>query len=442
MKRSFKFRAAISLLLATFSWTVAAEDEIRAAIRDRWLTVGMGELRALASETLTDRFLETYTVSQKRDGSGFVTVTVAPSASGSVRNTWVLYRRLSDGQADHIRLYPADDPDIFLELKPEGPDPERGRSQLSLSVYGGWACRKVTVAATFVRLYTASLEDIRDLSSATFPWYLLEADPARYRDAISAVARIRERLPSLVYLDDGAFDENGDPVHIADGSPQSPDSIAGAVSAEEREAGAGSLFRKRANVAGGVNCSGFAKWIVDGIIRPEAGAALFIPPLKEQTASPQTLFTEPYRASRDLFFALDWTRNLAAAALSLQSGRTVRPDASGVDVTLSALGEGVGYQKDVGYRAGEVLPLLYILAIREPGHLYLGAVSRERGVPNLRQYHHVAAFFPYFDSDGRFAVAVFESAVETPAGVFFRKNADAFINLVRIRIPEAGRFDP
>ena len=76
------------------------------------------------------------------------------------------------------------------------------------------------------------------------------------------------------------------------------------------------------------------------------------------------------------------------------------------------------------------------------GHFYLGAISRERGEPLLRQYHHIALFFPWFDDAGAFHVAVFESAVETPPEKFVSANSDAWVHLVRVRAPQTGYFWP
>ena len=100
------------------------------------------------------------------------------------------------------------------------------------------------------------------------------------------------------------------------------------------------------------------------------------------------------------------------------------------------------YQKNVGYRTSELAPLLYWLAVREPGHLYLGAVSQQRNVPPEPHFYGIAVFFPYFDKDGKFSVAVFENARETTLEAFIAINGDSFTNLVRVRVPEADRFDP
>jgi hypothetical protein len=329
-------------------------------------------------------------------------------------------------------VYPVKDPSIWITLRPDGPDPERGKTLLSLTIYGADAISDVPLGLPFVRMYGAPLSTIVSLSRKSVEWELLTPDPHAYASSLPAIEAAREGLPSLVYLEDGCFNERGEPVYIETGLPQESEAVfRAAAKGQDRSA-----------LSGGVNCSGFAKWLVDGIIRPATGGNLFVEPLKSRTSSPETHFTEPYRDARDLFFALDWTRHLASAAASLAGGRTVKPDASGVDVIVSRLPGITPYAKDVGYRVGDLAPILYYLALKEPGHFYLGAESRERGDPLLRQYHHIVAFFPYFDGNGRFAVAVFESARESTLAGHIAQNPDAWVNLVRIRLPEPGHFLP
>ena len=406
---------------------------VRSGILESWLTAGTLEVSALDPVVVSDTNGFSYLVSRKRDAAaGLFEISVEPYNARSVRGKWSLFRRLSDGSPERIVLFPGPDEAVRLELRPSADSASSDKSRADLIVYGQYAARSVPVGLPFVRLYSLSLSDLYTLTETSIPWDLAAPDNTLYADIESAVAEIRDALPSLVYLDDGAFDEHGYPVLIRDGSAQDPQAVRNALANGQ----------DIARVAGGVNCSGFAKWIIDGIVRPRAGSQLFIDPLKTPTAAPNTHFTEPYRESRDLFFGLDWTRNLASAVVSLSAGATVRPDESGVDVTVNPFSGASGYKPAVGYRMSELVPVLYWLAVRERGHLYLGAVSRERGTPPLRQYHHIAAFFPWFDSTGRFRLTVFESAAETESAEFVSRNADAWIHLVRVRAPEAGYFVP
>jgi hypothetical protein len=102
---------------------------------------------------------------------------------------------------------------------------------------------------------------------------------------------------------------------------------------------------------------------------------------------------------------------------------------------------------------GTLKPLLYMLAVTDPDKFYLGAVRTlydgEKQLPSsysgkdysdeggriLPQFIHTAAFFPYFDEQGRFQVSVFESGVETPLDEFLSRYPGDYIHLVRIKSP-------
>ena len=446
MKRTPFFFAALLLLWLLGSGAGAQEfsadpvnesAEIRVQINDSWLSSDISAVSTRKPLELSNRYGTVFSVEQQIDRlSGLQSVTISPpQASGSrtsgSRGTWILYRRLSDGMPDHIKIFPVQDPSIFIMLQPDSGNPEKGKTLLALNIYGGEACRDIPLGVPFIRMYTATLESIISMTPRLVPWHLINPDSIDYLSSEAAIRAIRAQIGTLVYLDDGAFNENGEPVLIQGGSLQDTQSILKAVEPNQ----------DLSNIIGGVNCSGFVKWLVDGIILPRAGSRLFIEPLKTRTDSPETHFTEPFRENRDLFFALDWTRNLASAVVSLTSARTVKPDESGVDVTINPFANLNRYEKNVGYRTGDLFPILYFLAVTEPGHFYLGAVSRERGTPLLRQYHHAAAFFPYFE-EGIFKVDVFESAEETPAPVFLERNTGSYSHLVRVRLPEAGYYQP
>lgn len=407
--------------------------EVRVQIAEAWLEKEIDAVLLSHPGEYRNRAGQTFVVSAQREAdTGFAAISVVPVEKKGVQGTWTLYRRLSDGMPDHIRIYPLPDPSIFINIRPNGDKPEKGKTLLELNIYGAWACRDIPLGVPFIRMYTNTFESIVALTPRLVPWYLLSPDSLRYAEVESAVAVIRDQLSTLVFLDDGAFNEKGVPVHIKDGSPQTRDEIFKAL-AQGQNSG---------NIVGGVNCSGFAKWIVDGIIRPVAGSRMKIDPLKTQTASPENHFTDPFRENNDLFFALDWTRNLAAAVVSLTEKQTVLSDAAGINITSLPFTGIDRYEMNVGYRTESILPLLYYLSVNETGHFYLGAVSDVSGELFLRAYHHVVAFFPYFDQNGQFQVVVFESAVETPVWDFINANRGSYINLVRLRLPEAGHFKP
>ncbi len=374
-----------------------------------------------------------FSVSQSADRST-LEVSFSPLYASGRQGTWILERDLRSGEPLGIVVYPVPDPEVKVIIAPgaAGRTETDSISRLTLEIHGLPLVRDIPVGIPFSSVFTRPFEHIVSLTASAVPWHLLRPVGADYRDMASAVETLRERLPSLVYLDDGAFDHDGNPVFIASGEPQTPTDILKALPE-------GSL---PGALEGGVNCSGFAKWVVDGAIKPITGSNTRIDALKGETSSPKTHFTEPFRDSRDLYFGLNWTRHLASAAVSARLRRTKLPSNSGVDVTVEPFSASSGYQEAVGYKVSELMPYLYYLAASEGGHFYLGAISRERGEPLLRQYHHIALFFPWFDDAGAFHVAVFESAVETPPEKFVSANSDAWVHLVRVRAPQTGYFWP
>ena len=174
----------------------------------------------------------------------------------------------------------------------------------------------------FETLYHISLSRLKELTRAIVPWDLF--NPPRYNSPVKTMSRIIKNFHyRLVPLKDGCFDHNGMPVHISNSQPQTEAEITAAMNIDQI----------RAEVIGGVDSAGFAKWVIDGMVRPVAGQGTVIESLKRATEVPKTHFTGPYLDTENIFFGLDWIRNLGAAALSLNLNRTVYPDSSGLDVT-------------------------------------------------------------------------------------------------------------
>jgi len=348
---------------------------------------------------------------------------------GTAQGSWMLTRRKDNGEGTQIRIFLRSDQNTILQLRPFDKD----KSHMDVILYGGYIAQSIPVAVPFERLYTMHLNDILKLAANKFPVRYFEPDIASYRDHRALVAAIRAKTAPLRFNDDGAIDENGKFVFIKTLNAQ------GAASA-------------------GLNCSGYAKWLIDGILRPVTGNRLAIMPLKAPFGNRGSSFTEFWEESRDVFFGLDWIRNLASAA-----NGTLRSPAYGILEEFEVRDENfasimviqnrnfvtnsyTGFMHEAGYGIEGLHPLLYTLAIDEPFNFYLAAVSNEvRGAgqqrsPPLRQYYHIAALIPYFDEYGNFNIAVFESAAETSFSDFRRRYPSHHVNLVKI--PVTPTFDP
>ncbi len=339
------------------------------------------------------------------------------------QGTWVLYRSLSDGSRTRIRFFPRSDPFCYIQFRPDGQD----RTLLDAVAYEGYVVRSMILPLSLDRVVIESMNRVLMPVMETFPRRYFEPRPEYYADIRALSGAIRSRLGSLAYADDGALDENGLPVYIKSGSRQT-----------------GSI---------GLNCSGFAKWVVDGTLKPLTGKRLPITPLKQPPLPRGNTFSEPWESLRDPYFGLDWTRNLAAEA-----GRVFRgergADPKEYEVRRTAIaalrtagGNGTtsrsypGYIEDTGFEIKGLKAILYTLSIDEPGTMYLASVNNEMGdAPRLRQHYHVAVLLPQFDEEGRFSISVFESAVESKFDSFIKRYPGHAVHLTRIPV-ESG-FDP
>jgi hypothetical protein len=349
---------------------------------------------------------------------------------GWEQGSWIYTRNLASGAPLRIRVFLRSDPQIYAQFRPLGLD----KSLIDVVIYDAYVIRALAIGIPFERLLTMPVEEVVSAAGYRFPRHYFEPVPALYRNICpfednkdnNLIARIRALLPSLNFEDDGAINENGTYVFIETLKPQSKPI--------------------------GLNCSGFVKWVIDGMLQPVTGKRLPIEPLKASVSVPLSSVTAN-AIHRDALFGLDWTRNLA-----LEAARTLRsPDFAvleNVEVrkeTFAALidrkkgGASVksypGFLLNAGFSMEGLRPLLYTLAINEPGYLYLASINRERGpAPLYRQHYHVAVLVPYFNEYGVFQTAVFESAAETDMAGFMGRHPNAMVNLVRV--PVEGIFQP
>ncbi|MCL2067554.1 MAG: hypothetical protein FWG99_08830 [Treponema sp.] len=367
------------------------------------------------------------------DGSPDVPRTNTGLFPGWAQGSWMITRSLETGQPMLIRVFPRSDQFTYIQFRPFTSD----KCQMDVVLYGSYAVQSLPLPVPFERLYTMPVNDVLRLAGDKFPLKYFEPNPMDYAGQRRFIGMVRQRLPQLRFADDGAINEDGDYVFI-------------------------NTLEQQNEARGGLNCSGFAKWLIDGILRPVTGRRLAIPPLKEPFGSRGSSFTELHEESRDPFFGLDWIRNLAAEAGSVLRSPAyssldeieVRSEVFSqvlvpVNRAFSAHSY-TGFLQDAGYGIEGLHPLLYTLAIDEPGRFYLAAVNTEmgpastpenlRGGARMRQYFHIAALVPYFTEYGDFRIVVFESAAETSFNAFRTRYPEHHVNLVRIPLETA--FDP
>lgn len=317
--------------------------------------------------------------------------------------TYILRRRRNDGGLDQLKIFLRSDPGFFVRIWPDGEE----RSTLSLYLAGVELYRGVPLPVSLEVLLEEPFERIVDLTQGRIDWPIVFPETAHpgYRDVAVTADRARSMLHTLPDAEDGAMDEEGNLVFI--------DSLV----LQDQEPG--------------FNCSGFAKWIVDGLFMGRYGRYLPIEPLKRKHLELRGhRWSEPLEEDRDPYFGLDWTRNLATAMLSAeQGGREVHPEAADVRTVPYHV-----YVEDIGFPVERLPQILYFLAVREPGHVYIASLNRAFGSdPPLNQHVHVAVFFPYFDEKGRFFVDVMERNVETSLESLDRRYHADHVHLVSVR---------
>ena len=352
---------------------------------------------------------------------------------GWAQGSWMLTRRKDNGRAVLIRVFLRSDQYAYVQFRPFSGD----KCLMDVVLYGGFAAQSIPLPIPFERLYTVPVNDVLKLAGDKFPGKYFDPYPEDYDAQRKFIAQVRLNLPDLSFADDGAIDENGDYVFI-------------------------DTLERQNSGQNGLNCSGFVKWMIDGILKPVTGERLAIPPLKAPFGERGSSFTENWEEKRDPYFGLDWIRNLASeAGTVLRSAayrsleeievRSEKFPLVMVPVNKSFVtNSNPGFLEFAGFGIEGLHPMLYTLAIDEPGRFYLAAINTEtgpaatkdnpRGAPRLRQYFHIAALIPYFDEQGVFRITVFESAAETSFNAFKNRYPGHHVNLVRI--PVKTTFDP
>ena len=346
---------------------------------------------------------------------------------------WILVRSKKNGEPVLARWYFSKDSGVYIQFRPNG-----NTSLADLVIFDSYAALGVPVGVPFENFYTASFAQIQALTKNNIPWNYVTPDPGFSEDSIVMIQTIREKLGYVAYFEDAAYNEEGKPVSIQSGQPRYvPQNMRRAIT---------------------LSSNGFVKWICDGLVEPLAGSYLRLSPLVQKTvknnpSGSQGIFESRFNSN----LSLDWTRNLAAAVLSVNSNKTVLYKDSGVDVTIepfaarwtqNGVRSEIGYIKNTGYKIQYLRPLLYVLAAVNPQYFYLVAIRQTGKGPDgneVKVFNDAAAIFPYFDAEGRFRAQVFYDGSEYSLQQFCdafdsARPGDCFAHLVRIKA--SSKFYP
>ena len=329
--------------------------------------------------------------------------------------SWILFRDAKTGEPICIRYYFAVNTEIFLQFRRSSSLPSE-KSLADFMVFGEYAAKNVPVGIPLEYFYDMSCDEVLTLLKYVVPWASTPFYSSLYNDILQMIAVIRENLPRFHYLEDAAYDEMGNLVSIKNGN-----------SVYVPGSDANTLY---------VSSSGFVKWIVDGLVRPLSGSGILLEPLVKKTEIFKSgSFSDTMSKKYDTTLALDWTRNLAAAMVSIYSGRDYTYATSGVQ--LNSVPFNGAYIENTGFKVSMLKPIFYYLAVTEPGRFYLGAIRHTvNDGAEFVVYNECVAFFPSFDRNGKFSVILFIDGEEIKIEEFIEDYYGDFIQLVRIQSSE------
>ena len=320
------------------------------------------------------------------------------------RGSYIIKRNLEDGEFVQIKVFLNNSSDCFVRIYPMS-----DRAEMEIVMYGRRVYSGINLPFRFADALTCPFLDIIDATAGAVDWKLLLPDlPSALFDVKAGmVDEIRRQLPLMNDADDGALDHDGRWVYIETLGPQS---------------------------GSGFNCSGFVKWVADGIYFSDAGKYMSISALKEKNLDERGhRWSDHHEDDRDPYFGLDWTRNIASTIVGARhNGESGYKDN---DVRSLPWSE---WAEDVGFPIEDLKLVMYYLAVSEPQYLYLASVNIPWGTaPILRQHIHTAVLIPVIDQRLGFKDIVMERNFESDVDSLQKRYPGAHVNLVRIR-PDAG----
>lgn len=339
---------------------------------------------------------------------------------GDKAGSWVLIKDKKSEKPLRIRYYFVENSDVYIQFSPYGKI-----ALADLVIFGNYAAKGASTGVPFKSFYTTSIEDIRNMTNKSIPWDYVDIDNKQYASLLQMAGVIQKNLPYILHSHDGVYDENMELVQVMNGKP---------LPVEGSDSGKLCL-----------SSAGFLKWIADGLVEPLTGGylkreVLITPTVEYNSTGRIGVLSQKY----DLFFALNWIRNLSSAVVSINTGRTYTYKDSGVDVTInpfaaSILPDGTmntsSYLPNTGYEISVLKGLLYVLAATEPDTIYFAAIkgTDRTVVPEIQAFNECVVFMPYFNSNDLFSCFVFMNGRAVTLDDFCQMYKDDFVYLTRVR---------
>ncbi len=222
---------------------------------------------------------------------------------------------------------------------------KKGKTLFEMMIYGSPVYRDIIIPVSIDDLVLAPFDRIVELSEYMVDWSFLSrrynSDENRKLENISS--KITERLLTLQDSDDGAQDENGNFIFI------------------------NTLLKQ--NNTSGFNCSGFVKWICDGLYYASKRKLMDVETLKKKNIDKRaTLLNSILEEERDPYFGLDWTRNIAIKISGLKPEEDSSAEPGRVDLRDYPFSR---YIHDRGYQVSDLKSILYYSAKKIPATFIL-----------------------------------------------------------------------
>ena len=433
----------VSPLFAAYnSWGIPDSSEIRKGLTERWFEASLDAVRMNLPEIYDNNAGEKFQVRLEESDSTYM-IYVAPCAvinvnvysskgvsleqqevyPGDAPGSWVFVRDKKTDEPIRIRWYFSVNSDVYVQFTPYGKT-----AFADLVIYGNYASKGSSTGVPFSALYGASFEDILNMTAVSLPWKYVTIDGDRYDGVLQMAGMIQKNLGKIMYVPNAMYDEDGKLVQITNGQPFNSENI-----------DSNKLY---------LSSAGFLKWIADGLVEPIAGSKLKRQPLLVETVSvKETGYQGIMSQKYNLFFSLDWIRNLAAAIMSVNTGRLYLFNESGADVTVNPFAASIGangtlntvtFIEDTGYSLSVLKSLLYVLAATEPGNIYFGAIREtdKTVTPEIKVFNDCVVFLPYFSSNGSFGCFVYMNGKQISLEDFCMLYADENVYLTRVRANE------
>lgn len=413
--------------------SIPDSSSVRIQSMESWITAPVSAVIDRECENVQTDFGQVFQVRAEREGSE-VAIIFAPRENNynfytKAPGSWVIYRDYYSGKVLRVHVYFQLDSRVYVCLRPDN-QPKKPKSEVDLIIYGAYACRGVPLGLEFSEVMKLSFSELFNLTKETVPWNYVKSDYRNYMNNKEICKKIRRKLPQFEYIEDAAYDEFEKPVFISTG--------------EERSGTPGKI---------GINCSGFTKWVIDGITIALSGSATKIEALKKPTIELAGTLYRAQAEEEEMFRSYDWIRNLSTAAVCAERDKEFPAGTLGVDVQVNPFAglkspdgtvRNVGFVPKTGYEINMLKPLLYVLAATEPDMIYLAAVKSCMGntqnEPETWTFHHDLVLLPYFDEAGICHINVFESGVETSFDEFIAANQGTYVYLCRVK--STDRFQP